>query len=251
MPPSSNTLTADAFRQLPDVLRALQHPRSPRSVLNYIYGCDTADPDVRRRLSTDSTVGPLLHIWFASGTALDDSCARFAPVVRELTAEPPSLVGGEWDSLEGKVAKVFLGDQLSRSCFRGTAEAFAYDAIGRRWVRELVSPDQVGDTLKLPAGMLYLLPWALAHSEDLTDVEVARELIDLSIQAYPSFKLFKERNKPAVDQHLQVLKRFGRYPHRNSVLGRESTNAERAWLSDRDRLPIWAGGNLAADQILR
>ena len=242
------TLTADSFRQIPAVLAALAHPRSPRSVLNYICACDTADPQARRSLDTDAAVSPLLSIWFASGKALDDFCQPFAPVVRELAADPPSLVGGAWDSLEGKVAKVLLGDQLSRSCFRGSAEAFSYDPIARQLVRELVSAQEIEATLTLPAATLYLLPWALAHSEDLADLERACEVIDMAIKAYPDFKLFEGRNKQAVNQHRQVLQKFGRYPQRNTDFGRPSTQAELAWLADKDNLPTWAGGKLPFDR---
>ena len=70
-----------------------------------------------------------------SGSSLDALCQPFAPVIRELKAQPPTLIGEDWDSLEGKVAKVLLADQLSRSCFRGTAEAFSYDQIGKKLVR--------------------------------------------------------------------------------------------------------------------
>lgn len=245
---SVTTLTPDTFRQLPDVLRALDNPRSPRSVLNYICGCDTADPKVQSSLNTDDKVGPLLDIWFASGRALDDLCQPFAPVVRELKADPPSLVGGGWDTLEGKVAKVLLGDQLSRSCFRGSAEAFSYDPIARQLVRELVSAGEIEATLTLPAAILYLLPWALAHSEDLADLERACEVIDMAIKAYPDFKLFEGRNKQAVNQHRQVLQKFGRYPQRNTDFGRPSTQAELAWLADKDNLPTWAGGKLPFDR---
>jgi len=245
-----SSLTAENFRNLPEVIRALTEPRRPKSVINYMCGCDTSDPEARRGLNTDAIVEPLLKIWFSSGTALDDLCQPFCPVVRELKAEPPSLVGGEWDTFEGKVAKVLLADQLSRSCFRGTQEAFSFDAIGRQLVRELVSPDFIAETLTLPAAILYLLPWALAHSEDIRDLESAFEVIDMAITAYPNFTLFEGRNKQAVEQHRQVLAKFGRYPHRNLEFGRDSTDAEKAWLNDKDRLPIWAGGNLSFDKTI-
>lgn len=239
---SNEILSPDRFRTLPDVIRAVENPRSPRSVLNYTCGCDTSDPEMRNRLSADRNVSPLMTIWFASGTALDDFCQPFAAVVRELKAEPPTLVGETWDSLEGKVAKVLLADQLSRSCFRGTAEAFSYDPVARSLVHTLMSSDLCKETFRLPAGLLYLLPWALAHSEDLDDLDRAVEFVDLSIEAYPEFKLFEDRNKPAIDQHRQVLQKFGRYPQRNPEFGRENTPAEQIWLDDKENLPIWAGG---------
>ncbi|PWR02468.1 hypothetical protein DKT77_11535 [Meridianimarinicoccus roseus] len=183
-----------------------------------------------------------MTIWFQSGRALDEFCQPFEPVVRELTADPPSLNGEEWDSLEGTVAKVLLADQLSRSCFRGSAEAFSYDPIARVLMRALMAPQMIEETLTLPAAILYLLPWALAHSEDVADLDLACDFVDLAIVAHPSFKLFAERNKPAIDQHRQVLRKFGRYPQRNAEFGRETTSAEQAWLDDKENLPIWAGG---------
>ena len=244
-------LTIEDMHTLPVVLKALQNPRSPRSVLNYMCACDTADPKALERLNTEEEVVPLLSIWFASGKTLDILCQPFTEVVRELKANPPTLVGREWDTLEGKVAKVLLADQLSRSCFRGTPEAFSFDPIGRKLVRELVEKDAITATLELPAALLYLLPWALAHSEDLKDLERACEVIDMAIKAYPDFGLFKGRNKKAVQQHREVLERFGRYPQRNADFQRANTDAENAWLSDKENLPIWAGGKLTIDKIIK
>jgi hypothetical protein len=153
----ADELTPESFRQRPDVVRAVENPRSPRSVLNYMCGCDTAKPEIRDSLNQDETVRPLMTIWFQSGRALDAFCQPFAPVVRELKADPPSLIGEEWDSLEGTAAKVLLADQLSRSCFRGSAEAFSYDPIARDLMRALMAPQMIEDTLTLPAAILYLL----------------------------------------------------------------------------------------------
>ena len=157
----------------------------------------------------------------------------------------------KWFTIEGQVARVLLADQLSRSCFRGTAEAFSYDYIGRELVRDLVSKEKVEQTLKLPPALLYLLPWALAHSEEIVDLVRACEIIDMAIGAYPNFSLFEGRNKKAVDQHRQVLEKFGRYPQRNSEFGRANTPEEEKWLNDKENLPIWAGGNLSFDQKIR
>jgi uncharacterized protein (DUF924 family) len=238
----ADELTPESFRQRPDVLQAVENPRSPRSVLNYMCGCDTAYPETRDSLSRDENVRPLMTIWFQSGRTLDAFCQPFAPVVRELKADPPSLTGEDWDSLDGTAAKVLLADQLSRSCFRGSAEAFSYDPIARDLMRALMAPQMIEATLTLPAAILYLLPWALAHSEDVADLDLACDFVDLAIEAYPNFRLFAERNKPAIDQHRQVLKKFGRYPQRNVEFGRETTAAEQAWLDDQENLPIWAGG---------
>lgn len=243
-----HSFSHEMFRTLPTVIQALKNPRSPRSVLNYICACDTSDPKNRKLLSTEKKVAPLLNIWFASGVALDELCQPFASVVRELKADPPSLIGREWETLEGKVAKLLLADQLSRSCFRGTKEAFSFDKIGQRLANELFEPTTLEKTLKLPAALLYLVPWALAHSENVLDLKRACEIIDICNIAYPNFNLFEGSNKQAVFQHRQVLEKFGRYPQRNQELGRASTTKEKEWLNDKKNLPIWAGGNLSIDR---
>ena len=244
-------MTPNEFRSIPAVLEALENPRSPRSVINYICGCNTADEEVRKSLNTDDKVGPLLKIWFTSGDALDELCQPFASVVRELKAKPPTLIGKEWETLEGKVAKVLLADQLSRSCFRGTSEAFSFDEIGKCLVLQLFSKDCLKTARKLPAAILYLLPWALAHSEKVDDLTRAIEIIDISISAYPNFQLFEIRNKKAIAQHRQVLEKFGRYPQRNAQFNRTSSPEEIEWLDDKKNLPIWAGGTLAIDQPIK
>ena len=248
---SQEELTPEKFSRKPAVLKALNNPRSPCSILNYMCGCDINNLEDRNSLYYDETVEPLLGIWFRSGTALDNICKPFSSVVRELKADPQTLVEDEWFTIEGQVARVILADQLSRSCFRGTAEAFSFDYIGRELVRDLVNKKQVDKTLKLPPALLYLLPWALAHSEDIIDLVRACEIIDMAIGAYPNFNLFEGRNKKAVHQHRQVLEKFGRYPQRNFEFGRANTTEEEIWLNDKENLPIWAGGNLSFDQKIK
>ena len=244
-------ISTEEFRKLPSVLKALENPRSPRSVLNYMCGCDTSNPNTRNSLSEQEKVEPLLNIWFLSGSSLDDLCQPFSDVIRELKNVPQTLIGGNWNTHEGKVAKVLLADQLSRSCFRGTSEAFSFDPIGRDLVHYLFKKETLKETLKLPAAFLYLLPWALAHSEDIKDLVKAAEIIDVAITAYPKFNLFEGRNKLAVDQHRQVLEKFGRYPQRNDEFGRENTEEEKAWLEDKENLPIWAGGKLSFNKRIK
>mmetsp|Transcript_43422 Transcript_43422/g.99496 ORF Transcript_43422/g.99496 Transcript_43422/m.99496 type:complete len:251 (+) Transcript_43422:76-828(+) len=240
--PLTPGMSTAAFRQLSAVIAASAAPRSARSVLNYMMGCDTSDPECRKRLSTDEGVSDLLSVWFECGADLDDLAQPFAPVIKE--AKAGTLVEPEWQTIEGKVAKVLLCDQLSRSAFRGTPEAFEYDTTARGVVHELMAPENIDELLTLPCAMLYLIPWALAHSEDVKDLEKACDLINKSAAAYPDFTLFLGRNSQAVEQHRQVLAHFGRYPQRNKQFGRENTPEEEAWLADKDKVPIWAGGKV-------
>lgn len=67
----ADELTPESYCQRPDVVRAVENPRSPRSVLNYMCGCDTVKPEIRESLNQDETVRPLMTIWFQSGRTLD------------------------------------------------------------------------------------------------------------------------------------------------------------------------------------
>ena len=71
-------MTPNDFRILPIVLDALKKPREPRSILNYMCACDTTNPETREGLNNEDVVSPLLPIWFASGSELDDLCQPFS-----------------------------------------------------------------------------------------------------------------------------------------------------------------------------
>jgi uncharacterized protein (DUF924 family) len=82
----------------------------------------------------------------------------------------------------------------------------------------------------------------------MSDLDLACDFVDLAIAGLSEFQSSSERNKPAIDQHRQVLQKFGRYPQRNAEFGRETTAAEKAWLDDKENLPIWAGGKASFSQ---
>ena len=133
---SQEDLTPEQFSKKPAVRKALNNPRSPSSVLNYMCSGDTNDHLVKKSLNNINIVSSLLVIWFQSGQSLDNLCKPFIPTVRELKSKPQTLIGDELDSIDGKIAKVLLADQHSRTTFRGTSEAFSYDEIARDIVQE-------------------------------------------------------------------------------------------------------------------
>jgi uncharacterized protein (DUF924 family) len=121
----------------------------------------------------------------------------------------------------GTLAYIILMDQMPRNMFRGSSESFVTDrhavtaakaAIGRKW-------DMAIDE---PARQFFYLP--MMHSENLCDQERCIRLIcDRMPQTGPS-QLFHAR------AHREVIRRFNRFPFRNAALGRESTEAERAFM---------------------
>ncbi|HKI62838.1 MAG TPA: DUF924 family protein [Mariprofundaceae bacterium] len=125
-------------------------------------------------------------------------------------------------SAEGRLAEIIVLDQFSRNIYRDKPEAFACDSMALVLAQEAVrhSLDQV---LDVPQKAFFYMPYM--HSESpLIHVEALR----LFSQPGVEFNLeFEEKHKAIID-------RFGRYPHRNKILGRTSTSEELAFLKGPD-----------------
>lgn len=121
---------------------------------------------------------------------------------------------------QGRLAEVIVLDQFSRNIFRGTPQAFAEDARALQLAREAVA---LGVDKKLPAKMRHFLYMPYMHSEDRA---VHKEAVWLfaSLLPWQWSGLYYEL------KHKKIIDRFGRYPHRNQVLGRPSTPEEEEFL---------------------
>jgi uncharacterized protein (DUF924 family) len=138
---------------------------------------------------------------------------------------------GHWtEDAEGRLALVILLDQLSRNIYRDTPRAFAQDAATLPIVEEALALGQ--DKLFNPLARTYLyLP--LMHHEDL---ELLDRCIALYEQAYAESRglarVVLTVEMKSGKRHREIVQRFGRYPHRNAILGRESTAEELAFLEE-------------------
>jgi uncharacterized protein (DUF924 family) len=116
-------------------------------------------------------------------------------------------------------------DQFPRNIFRGRAESFAADAKARQVARHALSRGYERDLLPVERMFIYL---PFEHSEELADQRLAVELFE-SID-HPERQKWVEY---AV-AHLRIIERFGRFPHRNAILGRASTTEELEFLASTD-----------------
>ncbi len=115
---------------------------------------------------------------------------------------------------EGRLAEIIVLDQFSRNLFRHSALAFANDTLALALSQEAIACGADQDLTPVQRSFLYM-PYM--HSESLKIHEVAVALYrDNGIQNNLDFEL----------RHKAIIERFGRYPHRNGVLGRPSTPAE-------------------------
>lgn len=241
VPTDEDAIWTRDYGEHPIVKAACTSPRSPTSVFNAIFNVDSTTDEGKALMGSIDHIRKLIVVWFTSGSTLDKHFSAFAPVIRELKAG--TLTEPEWNTVEGTAAKILLADQLSRSAFRGTDEAFSYDPIARELMSGLTEPHKIGETLTLPPGMCYLLTWSLVHSEKPEDSDRGIEWLDQAMKTYPDFYLLN-RNRIVTWEHQDVLKCFGRYPQRNGEFKRETTPEEQAWLDDKENLPMWAGGKM-------
>ena len=122
------------------------------------------------------------------------------------------------DTARGRLAEVIVLDQFSRNLFRGRAEAFAQDGMALVLAQEAVRAGADAELQPIERSFLYM-PYM--HSESLAIHELAVELFTRNgLQHNLDFEL----------RHQAIIERFGRYPHRNAVLGRASTPEELAFL---------------------
>ena len=154
--------------------------------------------------------------WFERDDAFDAEIReKFLPTY---TAAAAGRLDHWQSTPDGTLALLVLLDQFPRNLFRGDARAFASDAKARSIAEQAIA--QGADRLfEPPERRFFHLP--LMHSESLADQErsvaLCREAGDAEGEKYAKM-------------HADVIRRFGRFPHRNRALGRTSTDEERAFL---------------------
>lgn len=189
------------------------------AVLTFWFGSDqpdhTPDPALRKR-------------WFTGGAPFDDEVrSQFSGVVE-------AALAGEltsWcDSDPGQLALLLICDQFTRNIFRGSARAYAGDpqalAISQAMIRS-------NRQMALGLHQRAFVGMPLEHSE-LPEVQAQSvayfDQLRNDFAESPHAELAISYYNFAV-RHRDVISEFGRYPHRNAALGRESTAAERKWLA--------------------
>lgn len=125
---------------------------------------------------------------------------------------------------EGALALLILLDQFPRNLYRGTAHAFATDPLARMFAREAIA---AGHDQEVEAELRPFFYLPFEHSESLADQEFCVELC-AALQADSG----DEDTMKWALAHRDVIARFGRFPHRNPVLGRATTQAEQDFLDE-------------------
>ena len=167
-------------------------------------------------------------IWFGTSAQFDDACGHFEPAIG-------AAARGELDEWErtprSSVSLVIVLDQFPRNVYRGTAAAFAHDALALQATRRALAAGHL-DRLSVPERAFLLMPFQ--HVEDVAIQREGVALFEHSHAAAPAeWKTFAQNNLDFARKHLEIVERFGRFPHRNAVLGRPSTAEEVEYLASK------------------
>lgn len=174
---------------------------------------------------SNTTAEEVLDFWFNELSPADwwkKSDDFDALIKRRFLTVQQSAVQGEcfsWrESAQGRLAEIIVLDQFSRNIFRDTPQAFASDTMALVLAQEAIAS---AADIKLTSVEKPFLYMPFMHSESLIIHEVAVALFtDNGVQANVDFEL----------KHKVIIERFGRYPHRNIILGRVSTEEEVSFL---------------------
>ncbi len=161
-------------------------------------------------------------LWYASNPQLDERIReRFGT---ELCAAEQGHRDTWRQSAKGSLALLILYDQFSRNLYRGTAAVYRNDAKAVSIANQLVDSHAFAN-LSIPAKLLTFHPYH--HSEDMSHQERALDLArDLLKTSDAKWHEVIRGNLTYMENHAEVIRRFGRFPHRNDLLGRCSTPKE-------------------------
>lgn len=166
--------------------------------------------------------------WFGNDAATDS-------LIWELYADTVTdAAAGHYDdwlqTARGRLALIIVLDQFPRNIFRGTAEVYRYDPLVITLAQAGVALGQLAG-LAVPEQAFFLMPYQ--HSEDLEVQRAGVALMQAMVsEAPPEWEASALGFTDYARRHYDIVESYGRFPHRNKVLGRNSTEAEARFLSE-------------------
>ena len=168
----------------------------------------------------------IINFWFVDSSIEDwfKKNEKYDQKIRNLFSEDyKKAIKNEYDDWQDNpeecVALVVLLDQFSRNLFRNSPDAYSQDYKTRLIVNEAIDR---GYLEELDQNKIHFLLMPLIHSEDISDHIFGHKLID----TYLTTSIHYKKIKKAWNDHSVPIKKFGRYPHRNVILNRDSSDEE-------------------------
>ena len=190
---------------------------TPSSIHAFWFGHSSDDAETAKQQAA---------LWWGKNAQVDaDMSRRFSSWLERAAAGALN----HWEeSAASLLALILLTDQFSRNIHRGKAESFASDALARRWAQLGLQPE-VRQAQRPIERVFMLLPFE--HSEAITDQDLSvREFEALAADAAETRRETFAGFADYARRHRDIIARFGRFPHRNAILGRPSSTEESAFL---------------------
>jgi len=173
------------------------------------------------------------RFWFRGGSALDTIIQdRYTPFISE-AAELVRTLNNQHEapSALDLLAIIIALDQFPRHVFRGTSDAFSYASEAEAACRHLLSKPESSELTPIET-IFSLTPYH--HAEDLTlQNQAVSRIKSLRISASDAWQPVLARFLRSFQDHALIIERFGRFPHRNALLDRSTTEQERLYLKDQ------------------
>ena len=191
---------------------------SANDILRFWFGEQEDDADVAKERKS---------MWWSKNPDIDKVISENYQATLEAACRGDLA---DWEtSARGLLALIILADQFSRNIYRGDARSFSQDHLARGWCNQMLAKKLDGELRPVERVFAYL---PLEHSEDIADQDRCVALFSiLREHASDRHKELFEGFLDFTHAHRKIIRQFGRYPHRNEVLSRESTAAEEAFLS--------------------
>ncbi|MFN3212667.1 MAG: DUF924 family protein [Henriciella sp.] len=191
---------------------------TPGAVLDYWIGPATHDHLAANRLN---------KTWFIKSAETDAFIqSQFGDLLDELS----DGLAAEWAKAGPRqtLAAIIVLDQFSRNIHRGTPKAFSYDPLALRLTKAGLARRETSQLTEVERAF-FLMP--LEHSESLEDQNTCVTAFEQLLgSSRPVFRPLLENSLDYARQHRDVIAEFGRFPHRNAILGRQNTAAESDYL---------------------
>jgi len=155
--------------------------------------------------------------WFVADPTFDQACT--AGFLADHERADAGALDAWAEHPHGALALILLFDQFPRNIFRGTARAFATDRKARALAKDAVARGFDRALTSVERAFVYL---PFEHSENLDDQRESVRLFRQLAAEHPSLGGYVQY----AEHHCEVIRRFGRFPHRNAILGRVSTPDE-------------------------
>lgn len=162
-----------------------------------------------------------LKIWWGKQPAIDAYISdHFEPLIKQGMAGELR----DWETTpEGTFALIILYDQMSRNAYRGTAGMFSQDQEALRLAKSAI---EQGWDVQFPTQKRMFFYMPLMHAEDMADQDFGvKKFSELAAEDSSKTQFIDYMNR-----HRAIIERFGRYPHRNKILNRNSTPEEEEFL---------------------